>query len=171
MWRSLSSKTLELNLGGRQRVLNDLKRTRLSRRLMIWLLSHPLPLSRQQVVSLSPSSCVSPVELTEGGQWERSQIIRQRESLVIYESFSTLWRRGKNSESVKKTKIRLLDSGSEKHILICINNISFVTVHVISFLMHSACLLATRARYTWLSSRLRIARIEDDILKRLYLQG
>jgi len=31
---------------------------------MIWLLPHPLPLSRQQVVSLSQSSLVSAVELT-----------------------------------------------------------------------------------------------------------
>jgi hypothetical protein len=49
----------------RQRELNDLQRTRLSRRRMIWLLSHPLhTLSR--LVSLSQSSCVLPVELTEG---------------------------------------------------------------------------------------------------------
>ncbi len=40
----------------------------LSRRRMIWLLPYPLPLSREQVVSLSPSSCVSPVELTDGGR-------------------------------------------------------------------------------------------------------
>jgi hypothetical protein len=32
---------------------------------MIWLLPHPLPLSRQQDVSLSQSSFVSPVELTD----------------------------------------------------------------------------------------------------------
>ena len=52
-----------------QRVFNVLQRTRLSRCRMIWLLSHPLPLSRHQVVSLSQSSCVSPVLLTrEGGQ-------------------------------------------------------------------------------------------------------
>jgi hypothetical protein len=31
---------------------------------MIWLLAHPL--SRRQVFSLSHSSCVSPVELTDG---------------------------------------------------------------------------------------------------------
>jgi hypothetical protein len=37
----------------------------LSRR-MIWLLPHPSPLSRQQVVSLSQSSCVSPIQLTDG---------------------------------------------------------------------------------------------------------
>jgi hypothetical protein len=33
---------------------------------MMWLLPHPLPLSRQQVVSLSPSYCVSLVEFTDG---------------------------------------------------------------------------------------------------------
>jgi hypothetical protein len=47
------------------RVLLDLKRTRLSWGRMIRLL--PPPFSRQQVVSLSQSSCVSPVELTDGG--------------------------------------------------------------------------------------------------------
>jgi len=37
---------------------------------MIWLLFHPHPLIRQQVVSLSQSSCVPSVELTDrrGGQ-------------------------------------------------------------------------------------------------------
>ncbi len=56
----------------------------------IWLLS---PLFRQQVVSLSQSSCVSPVELTDrrGGRWQRrSQIIRRQESLALYISFNTL---------------------------------------------------------------------------------
>jgi hypothetical protein len=40
---------------------------------MTWLLAHPLPRLRQQVVSLSQSSCVSPVELTggRGGGGER----------------------------------------------------------------------------------------------------
>jgi hypothetical protein len=33
---------------------------------MIWLLPRPLPSSRQQVFSLSQSSCVPPVELTSG---------------------------------------------------------------------------------------------------------
>jgi hypothetical protein len=47
-----------------QRVLNDLERIRISRRRMIWLLPHTL--SRQQVVSLSRSSCVSSVEFTDG---------------------------------------------------------------------------------------------------------
>jgi len=46
-----------------------------------------------QVVSLSQSSCVSPVELTNwrGREWwARSQIIRPRESLTLYKSFNTL---------------------------------------------------------------------------------
>ncbi len=70
---------------------------RLSLRLLIRLLAHPHPpLSRQQVVSLSQSSCVSPVELTDGERgesrgWARSQIIRPRESLALYKSFRTLW--------------------------------------------------------------------------------
>jgi hypothetical protein len=45
--------------GYSQRVLNELQRTRLSRRRIVWLLPRPLPLSRQQVVFLSQSSCVS----------------------------------------------------------------------------------------------------------------
>ncbi len=49
-----------------------------------------LPLSRQQVVSLYKSSCMSPVELTNGrGGGDRIQIIWQRESLVLYKSFNT----------------------------------------------------------------------------------
>jgi hypothetical protein len=60
---------------------------------MSWLLPHPLPLSREQDVSLSQSSFASPVGLTDGrGRgWERSQIVTQRESLVLYKSFNTLW--------------------------------------------------------------------------------
>ncbi len=49
-----------------QRVLNVLLRTRLSCGRMIWILPHPLPPSSQQVVSLSKSSFVSPVELMDG---------------------------------------------------------------------------------------------------------
>jgi hypothetical protein len=60
---------------------------------VIWF--NPLPLSRQQVVSLSQSSCVFPVELTKGRgrAWGRgrSQIIRLREGLVFYKSFNSLW--------------------------------------------------------------------------------
>ncbi len=52
----------------------------------------PLHISRQQVFSLSQSSCMSPVELTGGRRgnrgWERSQFIR--ESLVLYKLFYTL---------------------------------------------------------------------------------
>ncbi len=73
-----------------QRVFNDLWLTRLSRVRMIWLLIHPLsPFSRQQLVYLSQSPCVSPVELTArtgGGRWAKS-----RESLALYKSFNTLW--------------------------------------------------------------------------------
>ncbi len=50
----------------------------------------PPPLSK---LSLSQSSCVSPVELTygRGRGWERSQIRQRRESLVLYKSFNALW--------------------------------------------------------------------------------
>ncbi len=54
---------------------------------------HPLsPLSRQQVLSLCQSSCVSPVELTNRrvGGGGVCKIIRVRESLVLYKSFNTL---------------------------------------------------------------------------------
>ncbi len=53
-----------------QRVMNDIQRTRLSRR-RIWIL--PPPLSRQKVVFLSLSSWVSPVELTHGRGEEPNQ--------------------------------------------------------------------------------------------------
>ncbi len=50
-----------------QRVLYNLLRTRPSCGRMIWLLPTPFPsLSRQLLVFLSQSSCVSPVELTDG---------------------------------------------------------------------------------------------------------
>jgi hypothetical protein len=63
-------------------------RTRLSRRRLNWLLTHPLPLSHQQVVSLSQASCVSLIELTDGREggsgWVMSHVVRRRESLVLY---------------------------------------------------------------------------------------
>ncbi len=58
---------------------------------IIWFGSSPTPfppLSRQQVVFLSQSSCVSPGEGRMG--WVKSEIIRPRESLVLYRSFNTL---------------------------------------------------------------------------------
>ncbi len=72
-----------------QRVLNNLSRTMWDH---AFLLAPPpyAPFSRQQVFSLSQSSCVSPDELT-GERGGRSQIIKSRESLVFYISFVTLW--------------------------------------------------------------------------------
>jgi hypothetical protein len=58
-----------------QRVMNDLKRTRLSRRRMIWLLPQP---SCQQVVFFSQSSCVFPVELTDGRGEETNHTMRRK---------------------------------------------------------------------------------------------
>ena len=60
---------------------------------MILPLPHSLlPLSRQQVFSLSQSSYVLPVELNSGWRGRgRSQIIRPRESLVLHNSFKTIW--------------------------------------------------------------------------------
>jgi hypothetical protein len=75
-------------------VLNDLCRTRLS---CSRLSSSPTPsplLPRQQLVSLSQSSCVSPVELTDGrgGEkgWMWSRSMRPQESLALYKAFNTL---------------------------------------------------------------------------------
>jgi hypothetical protein len=44
----------------------------------------PSPISPQPIVSLSQSSCVSPVELTDGREWAMNQIMRPRESLALY---------------------------------------------------------------------------------------
>jgi hypothetical protein len=53
---------------------------------MIWLLHHPF--SRQKVVSLSQSSCVSPVELTDRrGGGAKSYNGKKAWSL----SFNTIW--------------------------------------------------------------------------------
>ncbi len=94
MLRSLGDITqIKKEIRRQKRVSNDLQRTKLSCGLMIRLLAYPLPpLSRQQFVSLSPSSCVSPVELERGqGGWARSQIIRPRESLALYKLLNILW--------------------------------------------------------------------------------
>jgi hypothetical protein len=51
------------------------------------------PPSPSPVSSLSPPVCRQSSLLTEEGEsgWGRSQIIRMRESLVLYKSFNTLW--------------------------------------------------------------------------------
>jgi hypothetical protein len=75
-----------------QRVLNDLKRGRLFCGRMIRLHAQPLPhLSRQQAVSLSQSSFVSPVELTDGRGGGGREIIGQQLSLALFKLFKTLW--------------------------------------------------------------------------------
>jgi hypothetical protein len=53
----------------------------------------PTPRLSEKVVSLSQSSRVPPVELTDGRGGGRSQIIRRRESLVLYNPLTTLWAR------------------------------------------------------------------------------
>jgi hypothetical protein len=90
--RSAVSVTCHVRLTSRE---YDLYRTMLCCGRMIRLLAHPLPsLSWQQVVSVSQSPCVSPVELTDGrggeGVCGGSQIIRPRESLALYKSLYTL---------------------------------------------------------------------------------
>ncbi len=58
----------------------------------VWPLPPPLPpISHQQVVSLSQTSCVSPVVLLTDGERGRSQIRRPRENLVLYYTLNTLW--------------------------------------------------------------------------------
>ncbi len=66
-----------------QRALNDLQRTRLSRRPMSWLLPRPLhsPISKLDTGRLRK---IHNLLMEEEG---RSQIIRERESLVLYKSF------------------------------------------------------------------------------------
>ncbi len=76
--------------GWQQRELNDK-----GPGLLAFVTPVPLPLSRQQLVSLSQPSCVSPVELTErrrGRAWRR--IIWPQKSLALYKSFNTLWLAG-----------------------------------------------------------------------------
>jgi hypothetical protein len=55
---------------------------------VVWLAPSPPPFPVRQVVSLSQSSCVSPVELTDGRGG--GQIIRRRESLVLLNSLNIL---------------------------------------------------------------------------------
>jgi hypothetical protein len=59
---------------------------------MIRLLFHPLPLSRQQVVSFSQSSCVLPVKHTFGsgeeGMGEEPNHSNARKPGLLYKSFS-----------------------------------------------------------------------------------
>ncbi len=65
---------------------------------VFWFGHSPRPLpppAGEQVVSLSQSSCVSPVELTDGIR-ERGGVDEEpnhttRESLDLYKSFNTLW--------------------------------------------------------------------------------
>jgi hypothetical protein len=66
-----------------------------SRPTLPTMLPVPVPtLYRQQVVSLSQSSFVSPVKLTDGRKGGRGratrQIILRRENMALYESFNTL---------------------------------------------------------------------------------
>ncbi len=68
-----------------QRVLDNLWRTRLSRRRMIWLLPSPSPVSKLSF--FFSLACVSPVD----GRWEGGgEEPNNGESLVLYQSFNTL---------------------------------------------------------------------------------
>ncbi len=72
-----------------RRGLNDLWSTKLScGRKIGFRAPPPSPPPQHQVVSLSPSSCVSPVELTDGigGEGAWSQIIRPPECLALCKS-------------------------------------------------------------------------------------
>jgi hypothetical protein len=109
--------------------------------------SSPPPSVRK--LSLFQSTCVSPVELTDG-RGGKSQFIRRREILVLYKSFITLWCAApkfyeNNSLPAKKKKldfphlkktfnpIRLVYSllGPNNK---CVKSIR--TYHDISFLLH-----------------------------------
>ncbi len=77
---------------------------RLSCGRMIRLYAHtPFPPFRQQHVSLSQSSCVSPGQAycrwTGGRRWAWSRIIRPQESLPLYKLFNTLWCRVSGQET------------------------------------------------------------------------
>jgi hypothetical protein len=68
--------------GAEQRVLNNLQRTRLSRGRLLWPLPILPPLPSDSCLSFLVFLCVDG-QLTNGGGQGRSQIIRQRESLVL----------------------------------------------------------------------------------------
>ncbi len=70
--------------------------TRLTCRRMIWLLPYapPPPLLSPSCLSFSVFQCVAGLaNWQEWGmrEWERSKIIQRRESLVLYNSFNSLW--------------------------------------------------------------------------------
>ncbi len=82
---------------------------------VVWFGSPPTP-SPPPLSSASflfgPSSCVSPVELTDrrvGRRgWTSSQIIRPRESLTLYKSFNTLWKGSSFSATAVYTALNAL---------------------------------------------------------------
>jgi hypothetical protein len=77
-------------IGHYQRVLNDLQRARLSRSLMILLLTHHLPSEGDTQKDWErETTCWR--QRGVGLGCARSRIIRPQESLVLYKSFNTLW--------------------------------------------------------------------------------
>ncbi len=95
MWRRFGRFLLWFTVtSDNKRILIVLKKTRLSRRRMIWLLPRQLPpLHPSPVSKFSLSSCVLPVKLFDGGRGrggERRQIIRPQESVALYKLFNTL---------------------------------------------------------------------------------
>ena len=102
-----------------QRVLNDIQRTRLSCS-RFWLLAHPTPLSRQQLFSLSQSSCVSLVDFPDerGGGWAWSQIKRPRGILALYTLLiPSDWRPPKTFFlALKKMKCKISHGFLESHL-------------------------------------------------------
>ncbi len=101
-----------------QRVLNNLWRTQISRRRMIWLPPNPLPpFSRKKILSLFQPFCVSPVELTDerGGRvWggaksyndEKAWLSISHSILSILSNFSYFT----NSSLNHNTTLTVLDS-------------------------------------------------------------
>jgi hypothetical protein len=66
----------------------------------------PLHIFRQQVVSHSQSSCVSPGELTDGGAGAKSYAGEKALGLVLYQSFNTLCSRPLCSAMQPKLQVR-----------------------------------------------------------------
>jgi hypothetical protein len=110
------------------------------------------PLSRQQLVSLSQSSCVSPIELTDGRgkRRTRSQIMRRRESLVLYKSFNTLC-----LECWGVRLLAMIDSGAS---FLCVHqlgrNVSFMNLfwnlfYYITIFLQAMWLIVWSVLYAW----------------------
>jgi hypothetical protein len=71
--------------------LDDLERTSLFRRRIIWLLPHPITPPVNKLDWRQTGRLRKRDNLLTGEGGRRNQIIRRSESLVLYKSFNTLW--------------------------------------------------------------------------------